>query len=95
MRKTIALHKEGSNKHSNDDKVTEGIIQNIVDNHSDDDDDDDDIDCHDDDDDNDHHHHHIAIFIIIIIIICITSIVTINHLYAINSVYIIIISHFQ
>ena len=35
MRKTIALHKEGSNKHSNDDKVTEGIIQNIVDNHSD------------------------------------------------------------
>ena len=27
MRKTIALHKEGSNKHSNDDKVTEGIIK--------------------------------------------------------------------
>jgi len=77
MRKTIALHKEGSNKHSNDDKVTEGIIQNAVDNHS------------------DGHHHHIAIFIIIsiIIIICITSIVTINHLYAISSAYIIIISH--
>jgi hypothetical protein len=26
MRKTIALHKEGSNKHSNDDKVTEGNV---------------------------------------------------------------------
>lgn len=26
MRKTIALHKEGSNKHSNDDKVTEGAV---------------------------------------------------------------------
>ena len=86
MRKTIALHKEGSNKHSNDDKVTEGIIQNIVD----DDSDDDDSDGHDDDNDDE------AIFIImIIIIICITSIVTINHLSAISSAYITIIIIFN
>ena len=86
MRKTIALHKEGSNKHSNDDKVTEGIIQNIVDDDSDDDHDDhDDSNGHDDDNDE-------AIFIImIIIIISIISIVTINHLYAISSAYITII----
>ena len=29
MRKTLALHKEGSNKHANDDKVTDGaLLQN-------------------------------------------------------------------
>jgi hypothetical protein len=27
LRKTIAMHEEGSNKHSNDDKVTDGMLQ--------------------------------------------------------------------
>ncbi len=31
MRKTIALHQEGSNKHANDDKVTDGIILGFID----------------------------------------------------------------
>lgn len=30
MRKTLTLHKEGSNKHANDDKVTDGIYYYII-----------------------------------------------------------------
>lgn len=30
MRKTLALHKEGSNKHANDDKVTDGKTFHIL-----------------------------------------------------------------
>jgi len=26
LRKTLSLHQEGSNKHANDDKVTEGVF---------------------------------------------------------------------